>query len=74
MPISESRLWQSLLKRHCGTQMVPIGAALFILAQLLSTPDAVRRLIAGRSAEDEEIEEEIAKARAQQEQAWWKRC
>ncbi len=47
--------------------VVPIGALLFILAQILSTPDAVRRLIAGRSAEDEEIAEEIAKAEATKE-------
>ena len=47
--------------------VVPIGAGLFILAQLLSTPDAVRRLIAGQSAEDEEIAEEIAKAEAHRE-------
>lgn len=45
--------------------VVPIGAGLFILAQILSTPDTVRRLIAGHSAEDEEIAEEIAKAEAQ---------
>jgi TRAP-type C4-dicarboxylate transport system permease small subunit len=46
--------------------VVPIGAGLFILAQILSTPDALRRVIAGETAEDEEIAEEIAKARAQQ--------
>lgn len=46
--------------------VVPIGAGLFILAQILSTPDALRRVIAGQTAEDEEIAEEIAKARAQQ--------
>ena len=46
--------------------VVPIGAGLFILAQILSTPDALRRLIAGRTAEDEEIAEEIAKAEAHQ--------
>lgn len=49
--------------------VVPVGAGLFILAQLLSTPDAVRRLIKGTSAEDEEIAEEIAKAKANQERA-----
>ena len=49
--------------------VVPIGAGLFILAQTLSTPEAWRRLKAGQTAEDEEIAEEIAKARAQQEQA-----
>ena len=47
--------------------VVPIGAGLFILAQLLSTPEALRRLIAGQTAEDEEIAEEIAKAEAQKE-------
>jgi len=49
--------------------VVPIGAGLFILAQILSTPDAFRRVIAGRSAEDEEIAEEIAKAQALQERS-----
>jgi TRAP-type C4-dicarboxylate transport system permease small subunit len=44
--------------------VVPIGAVLFILAQLLSTPEALARLRAGRSAEDEEIAEEIARAEA----------
>lgn len=46
--------------------VVPIGAGLFILAQILSTPEAFRRVQAGHSAEDEEIAEEIAKATAQQ--------
>lgn len=43
---------------------VPVGAMLFILAQLLSTPQAWRDLLAGRSAEDDEIEEELARAQA----------
>lgn len=47
--------------------VVPVGAGLFIVAQILSTPDAVRRTIAGRSAEDEEIAEEIARAESMQE-------
>lgn len=47
--------------------VVPIGAGLFVLAQILSTPDAWRRLKEGHTAEDEEIAEEIAKAQAQQE-------
>ena len=47
--------------------VVPVGAGLFILAQILSTPDAVRRMMAGRSAEEDEIAEEIAKAEAAQE-------
>lgn len=46
--------------------VVPVGAGLFILAQILSTPEAVRRLLAGQSAEDEEIAEEVAKAEATQ--------
>lgn len=41
--------------------VVPIGAALFIVATLLSAPAAWRTLAAGRSAEDEEIAEEIAR-------------
>ncbi len=41
---------------------LPIGAALVILAQALSTPAAWRDLLAGRSADDAEIEEEIARA------------
>lgn len=44
--------------------VVPIGAALFVAAQILSTPEAFERLKSGRSAEDEEIAEEIAKAEA----------
>lgn len=43
--------------------VVPIGAGLFIAAQLLSLPAALARLKAGRTVEDEEIAEEIAKAR-----------
>lgn len=43
--------------------VVPIGAALFILAQLLSLPHAYARMVSGRSAEDEEIAEEIDRAR-----------
>lgn len=41
---------------------VPIGCALVVLAQLLSAPEAFRTLMEGRSAEDEEIAEEIARA------------
>jgi len=44
--------------------VVPVGAGLFILAQIASTPDALARLRSGRSAEEEEIAEEIAKAEA----------
>ncbi|MEO1491587.1 MAG: TRAP transporter small permease [Pseudomonadota bacterium] len=46
--------------------VVPIGAGLFILAQILSTPEALRRLIAGETAEAQEIAEEIEKAEAAQ--------
>ncbi len=42
--------------------VVPIGCALFVLAQVLTTPEAWARAKAGRSAEDVEIEEEIKKA------------
>ncbi|MCF3932898.1 TRAP transporter small permease [Acuticoccus sp. M5D2P5] len=42
--------------------VVPIGAALFIIATLLSAPAAWRSLAAGISSEDEEIAEEIARA------------
>ena len=44
--------------------VVPIGCALFILAQILSSPEAWARVLAGRDVEEEEIEQEIAKARA----------
>ena len=47
--------------------VLPIGAGLFILAQILSTPEALRRVVAGKTAEEEEIAEEIAKAQSQQE-------
>ena len=43
---------------------VPVGCALFIAAQILSTPDAWARIVAGRSAEAEEIAQEIEKARS----------
>ncbi|WP_108659889.1 TRAP transporter small permease [Acuticoccus kandeliae] len=42
--------------------VVPIGAALFIVATLLSAPSAWRSLASGISSEDEEIAEEIARA------------
>lgn len=42
--------------------VVPIGCALFVLAQMLSTPEAWARNLAGYDAEAEEIEAEIAKA------------
>ncbi len=43
--------------------VVPIGCTLFVIANFLSTPEALRRVIAGRSEEDEEIEQELAWAR-----------
>ena len=43
--------------------IVPLGCALIVLAQLLSLPDAYARLLARRDVEDEEIEQEIEKAR-----------
>jgi TRAP-type C4-dicarboxylate transport system permease small subunit len=45
--------------------VVPIGCVLFVIAQVLSTPGAWDRMKAGRDAEAEEIEEEIAKAEAE---------
>ena len=45
--------------------IVPVGCALFVLAQLLSTPEAWRRMVAGSDAETEEIEAEIAKVEAE---------
>ncbi len=46
--------------------VVPVGCALFVAAQLLTAPDALRRLREGRTVEDEEIAEEIARAEAAQ--------
>ena len=46
--------------------VVPVGGALFVAAQLLTAPDALRRLREGRTVEDEEIAEEIARAEAAQ--------
>ncbi len=42
--------------------VVPIGCALFVLAQVLTTPEAWARAREGRSAEATEIEQEIKKA------------
>lgn len=47
--------------------IVPLGCVMFIIAQLLSTPQAWARLRAGRDVEAEEIESEIAKAQAELE-------
>lgn len=44
--------------------VVPVGAVLFIISQFLSMPGAFARVRAGRSVEDEEIAEEIARAQA----------
>ena len=41
---------------------LPVGAALVILAHALSAPRAWRDMLAGRSADDDEIEEELARA------------
>lgn len=45
--------------------IVPVGCALFVIANALSTPIAWNWLIHGRDAEREEIEAEIAKAQAE---------
>lgn len=42
--------------------VVPIGCLLFVLAQALSTPTAWVRIVAGRAAELDEIDEELARA------------
>jgi len=42
--------------------IVPLGCALVVLAQIFSMPDAYGRILARRSAEDEEIEQEIERA------------
>lgn len=42
--------------------VIPIGAALFIIAQLLSMPARLARVRAGMSQEHEEIQDAIAKA------------
>ena len=52
--------WVSL---QLTQSVVPIGCTLFVIAHALSTPEALRRLAAGRSGEDEEISEEISRAR-----------
>ncbi len=43
--------------------VVPIGCALFLCAHALSLPEALARLDAGRSEEEEEIAEEISRVR-----------
>lgn len=49
--------------------VIPIGAALFILAQLLSLPAHLARLRGGRSQELEEREQAVAKAKEAMDQA-----
>lgn len=44
--------------------VVPIGCGLIVLAQILSTPQAWARSRAGRDAEADEIEAEIARAQS----------
>ena len=53
--------WVSL---QVTQSVLPIGLALFVLAQVLSTPEAWARVLAGRAVEADEIEQEIAKAEA----------
>ena len=53
--------WVSL---QVTQSVLPIGCALIVLAQILSTPEAWARVLAGRDAEADEIEHEIAKAEA----------
>ena len=45
--------------------VVPIGCVLFVLANGLSTPGALQRVIEGHSEEEAEIAEEIARAEQQ---------
>ncbi|MEM1384910.1 MAG: TRAP transporter small permease subunit [Pseudomonadota bacterium] len=42
--------------------VIPIGAGLFIVCQLLSLPDYIRQTAAGKSLEHAEIEEEVEHA------------
>jgi TRAP-type C4-dicarboxylate transport system permease small subunit len=50
------------LPRAVTQGIVPVSAVLFIVARLLRAPTEWRRLASGRTAEDEEIEAEIARA------------
>jgi TRAP-type C4-dicarboxylate transport system permease small subunit len=45
--------------------IVPVGCVVFVVAQILSTPAAWRRLVAGRDYEQDEIDAEIEKAQAE---------
>lgn len=45
--------------------VIPVGAVLFILCELLSAPAYLRMVAAGQSAEHAEIETEIEEARAE---------
>ncbi len=51
--------WASLAMVH---SIIPIGAALFILAETLSLPEAWQRVVQGTDAEAEEIERAIREA------------
>ena len=51
--------WVSLQIPH---SVIPAGGAVFIVAELLSVPEAWRAALAGVSLEHEEIEEEIREA------------
>lgn len=54
--------WMSL---QVTQSIVPVGCGLFVLAQMLSTPEAWARTMAGRDAETDEILHEIEKARSE---------
>ncbi len=58
----ESLPWASL---QVVQSIVPVGCALYVLAQALSTPLAWERMTSGRDAESDEIESEIRRARAE---------
>jgi TRAP-type C4-dicarboxylate transport system permease small subunit len=58
----ESLQWASL---EYVQSIVPIGCALFVLAQALSTPLAWERIASGRDAEIDEIQAEIARSRGE---------
>jgi len=57
----ESLPWASL---QIVQGIIPVGCALIVLAQIASTPDALQRLRAGRDADRDEIDAEIARAAA----------
>ena len=47
--------------------VIPIGAVLFIVAEVLSFPEAWRRMVVGTDAEAEEIERAVREASESQE-------